>query len=280
MKGIYCKKNIFTDGVRRKLSNMRKDCPDAMNERQKNIINLLLEKKEVSVTLLSETLGVSGVTVRQDLNHLEEQGFIKRVHGGAVLNDTDDISTRMVFRYKQKVNIARQAASLVNDGETVLIEAGSTNALVAKELAQKQNITIITPNVFIARELKNGRDMAVILLGGLYQGQSESLVGSLTKLCIDHINFHKAFIGVDGFTEQAGFTGKDMMRAEIISYIARKSPQVIVVTDSSKFGKTELTRYFMPDDVDYVITDDGIPPHEKSILEKSGVHVLVVSNHK
>ena len=246
-----------------------------MNERQKKIINFLLERKEVSVTMLSEALRVSGVTIRQDLNHLEEQGFIKRVHGGAVLNDTDDISTRMVFHYKQKTTIAQQAVSLVNDGETVLIEAGSTNALVAKELVKKQNITIITPNVFIARELKDVHDMSIILLGGLYQGQSESLVGSLTKLCIDHINFHKAFIGVDGFTQNAGFTGKDMMRAEIISYIARKSPQVIVVTDSSKFGKTELTRYFGPEEVDYVITDEGIPLEEKTFLEKANVNVLV-----
>lgn len=246
-----------------------------MNERQKKIINLLLEKKKVSVNGLSETLQVSGVTIRQDLNHLEQQGFIKRVHGGAVLNDTDDISTRMVFHYKQKMNIARKAASLVDEGETVLIEAGSTNALVAKELAKKKGITIITPNVFIARELRANHDISVILLGGVYQHQSESLVGSLTKLCIDHINFHKAFIGIDGFTPETGFTGKDMMRAEIISYIAQKSPQVIIVTDSSKFRKTELTRYFGFDEIDYVITDEGILAEDKVLLEKAGVHVIV-----
>ncbi len=246
-----------------------------MNERQKHIINFLLEKKEVSVTELSETSGVSGVTIRQDLKYLEQEGFIKRVHGGAMLNETDDISTRMVFHYKQKINIAQKAAALVNEGETILLEAGSTNALIAKELAKKKNITIITPNVFIARELREKSDLSVILLGGLYQRQSESLVGSLAKLCIDHINFHKAFIGVDGFTPEAGFTGKDMMRAEIISYIAQKSPQVIVVTDSSKFGKTELTRYFGCDEIDYVITDEGISTEIKTLLEKAEVNVLL-----
>lgn len=248
----------------------------AMNERHKQILNLLLEAKEVSVNLLSEQLEVSGVTVRQDLNQLERQGFIKRVHGGAVLNDTDDISTRLVFNYKQKIRIAQKAASLVNEGETVLIEAGSTNALVARELAKKKGITIITPNVFITREFREHTEIPVILLGGLYQHQSESLVGQLSKLCIDHVNFHKSFIGVDGFSIEAGFTGKDMMRSEIIAYIAQKSPQVFVVTDSSKFGKMELSRYFGVEDVDYVITDEGIPAKERAFLEESSVNVVIV----
>ena len=247
-----------------------------MNERHQAIINLLLEKKEVSVNILSEQLGVSGVTIRQDLNALEEQGFIKRVHGGAILNNTDDISTRLVFNYDKKLRIAREAAALVNEGETVLIEAGSTNALLAREIAKKKGVTIITVNVFIARELRENYDTPVILLGGLYQHQSESLVGKLTKLCIDHVNFHKAFIGVDGFTKEAGFTGKDMMRAEINTYIAENSPQVFVVTDSSKFGKMELTKYFSPAEVDYVITDDGIPPEDKAFLEEAGVKVIIV----
>ena len=246
-----------------------------MNERHKEILNILVEKKEVSVNLLAERLAVSGVTIRQDLNQLEKQGFIRRVHGGAVLNDTDDISTRLVFNYKQKMNIARQAAALVNEGETVLIEGGSTNALLARELTQKKGITIITPNVFIARELRENSDMPVILLGGLYQQQSESLVGKLAKLCIDHINFHKAFIGVDGYTREAGFTGKDMMRAEINSYIAEKSQCLLVVTDSSKFGKMELTNYFGPDEVNYLITDEGIPAEDKAFLEEFGVKVLI-----
>lgn len=227
------------------------------------------------MNLLSEKLGVSGVTIRQDLTLLEQQGLIKRIHGGAVLNNTDDISTRMILNYEKKLRIAQKASLLVNENETVLIEGGSTNALLARELAKKKGITIITTNVFIAKELRENYDTPVILLGGLYQRQSESLVGKLTKLCIDHINFHKSFIGVDGFTKEAGFTGKDMMRAEIISYLAQKSPNVIVVTDSSKFGKLELTNYFGPLEVHYVITDDGISAQDRAFLEESGVKVII-----
>jgi DeoR/GlpR family transcriptional regulator of sugar metabolism len=247
-----------------------------MNERHQEIVNLLLEKKEVSVHVLSEKLGVSGVTIRQDLNYLEKQGFIKRVHGGAVLNNTDDISTRLVFNYEKKLGIARKAASFVDEGETVFIEAGSTNALLAREIAKKKGITVVTVNVFIARELRENYDTPVILLGGLYQHQSESLVGKLTKLCLDQVNFHKCFIGVDGFTQEFGFTGKDMMRAEINTYLAKKSQNLFVVTDSSKFGKVELTRYFGPEEVQYVITDDGIPAEDKAFLEEAGVKVVIV----
>lgn len=253
-----------------------KERDKAMNERHKQILNLLLEEKEISVNELSERLEVSGVTIRQDLNQLEGQGFIKRVHGGAVLNETDDISTRLVFNYKHKIRIAQKAASMVNEGETILIEAGSTNTLLARELAKKKGITIVTPNAFITRELKDYPEIQVILLGGLYQHQSESLVGQLTKLCIDHVNFHKSFIGVDGFSIESGFTGKDMMRAEIIAYIAQKSPQLFVVTDSSKFGKMELTRYFSAEDVDYVVTDEGIPEKEKTFLQNAGAKVVMV----
>lgn len=246
-----------------------------MNERQTAIINLLFEEKEVSVNVLSEKLEVSGVTIRQDLNSLEKQGLIKRVHGGAVLNDTDDISTRLALNYEKKVKIAQKAASFIHEGETVLIEAGSTNALLAREVAKKRRVTIVTANMFIARELRENYDTPVILLGGVYQHQSESLVGKLTKLCIDHVNFHKAFIGVDGFTKDAGFTGKDMMRAEINTYIAEKSPRVFIVTDSSKFGKMELTRYLGPGEVDCVITDNGIPASDKAFLEECGVNVVM-----
>jgi DeoR/GlpR family transcriptional regulator of sugar metabolism len=249
-----------------------------MNERQQAIINQIIEKKEVAVNDLAEALGVSGVTIRQDLTFLEEEGFIKRVHGGAVLNNTDDISTRLIFNYDKKLRIARKAAAFVNEGETILIEAGSTSALLAKEIAGKRGVTIVTVNVFIARELREQYDTPIILLGGLYQHQSESLVGKLTKLCLDHVNFHKAFIGIDGFAREAGFTGKDMMRAEINAYIAEKSPQVFVITDSSKFGKMELTTYFKATDVDYVITDAEIPAEDKAFLEQAGVTVVLADS--
>jgi DeoR/GlpR family transcriptional regulator of sugar metabolism len=123
-----------------------------MNRRQRKIIDALSGDEKTAVSKLAARFGVSAVTIRQDLNFLEEEGFLKRVHGGAVLQNADDISKRLVVNYEKKLAIARKAATFVSEDETILIESGSTNAILVKELESKTNINIITTNVFIARE--------------------------------------------------------------------------------------------------------------------------------
>jgi DeoR/GlpR family transcriptional regulator of sugar metabolism len=240
------------------------------------LLKLVAQETKLSVNQIAERLEVSGVTVRQDLDYLQNEGFLKRVHGGVAVVDSDDISSRLTINYDKKLRIAKKASSFVRRGETILIEGGSTNAILAKEVSQRDGITIITPSVFIARECGKGRKNDVILLGGMYQRESESLIGSLTKLCIDSINFRKAFIGVDGFTIDTGFTSKDMMRAEIATYMGKKSDEIFVLTDSSKFGKIELTKLLDVDTIRSVITDDGIPENDKDYLEGKGLAVIVV----
>jgi DeoR/GlpR family transcriptional regulator of sugar metabolism len=246
-----------------------------MNKRQRRIIDSLNAGTMTSVRDLARLLDVSAVTIRQDLTYLEGEGSLRRVHGGAVLESADDISKRLVVNYERKLRIARAAAAFVQAGESILIESGSTNAILVKELGKREGVTIITSNVFIARQLKKSEHASIILLGGLYQHESESLVGKLAKLCLDNVNFTKAFIGVDGFTAEAGFTSTDMMRAEISAYVVKKGAQVFVVTDSSKFGKVHLTNLFHARDIHCLITDDGIPPHDKAHLEENGVTVII-----
>jgi DeoR/GlpR family transcriptional regulator of sugar metabolism len=246
-----------------------------MNSRRQELLKLIAQETKLSVNQIAEHLEVSGVTVRQDLDYLQKEGFLKRVHGGVAIIDSDDISS-ITINYDKKLRIAKKASSFVQRGETILIEGGSTNTILAKEVSKRDGITIITPSVFIARECGKGRNNDVILLGGLYQRESESLIGSLTKLCIDTINLKKVFIGVDGFTIDTGFTSKDMMRAEIAAYMAKKSDEVFILTDSSKFGKIELTKLFDVDAIRCVITDDSIPKNDKYYLEGKGLAVIVV----
>jgi len=247
-----------------------------MNRRQRKIIDHLSRGGKTAVSDLARQFGVSAVTIRQDLNYLEGEGFLKRVHGGAALRDADDISKRMVANYDKKLAIASKAASFVAENDTILIESGSTNAILVKELGKRENINIITTNVFIARELKKNAHANIILLGGYYQHESESLVGSLTKRCLENINFSKAFIGVDGFTSESGFTSSNMMRAEISGAIAKKSKEVFVLTDSSKFGRVHLASLFRPEDITHLITDSGIPEKDRRYLEERGVKVIIV----
>lgn len=231
---------------------------------------------KITVNELSDKLGVSQATIRQDLTLLESQGFLRRVHGGAVLDESDDISHRMGINYEEKLKIAVAAADFVNEGETIYIESGSINALFAKEVVKRhKTVTIITSNAFIARQIGKEAEGRIILLGGIYQPESECMVGTLVRECLSKLNYSKAFIGVDGFTKQTGFTGRDMMRADINSEIIQKSPMTFILTDSSKFGKITLAKYCSMEDVEYLVTDSRLTEEYGAMFRNAGVEVIL-----
>jgi len=246
-----------------------------LNERQNKILKLLSRNDLTTVNELASKLNVSSVTIRQDLNFLEAEGLLRRVHGGAVLEDAEDLTNRLGFNYEKKLRIARKAAELVKDGETVLIESGSTNVLLARELVKKKNVTLITTNVFIARQFRKNEPANVILLGGMYQQESESMVGKITKVCLDQINFDKAFIGIDGYTSNSGFTLRDLFRAEISSYIIKKSTNTTIISDSSKFGKTELTNICHTVDIHHIATDSDLDQTYIDEFKLAGIDLLL-----
>jgi DeoR/GlpR family transcriptional regulator of sugar metabolism len=245
-----------------------------MNDRQKIIIKILGEHTNASVNQLADKLKVSGVTIRHDLDFLESEGLLKRVHGGAILRDADDLEIRLGLNFDIKQKIARKAAGQVLAGETVLIESGSINALLARELVRKEDIILITSNVYIARQFRNNKTARIILLGGMYQPVSESMVGKLAKSGIEQLHFSKAFIGIDGFTPETGFTSRDILRSEISASIVDKCPNNYIVTDSSKFGKLELTTICLTSQVQHVITDPELPDYYSDYLKDHGVNVI------
>ena len=247
-----------------------------MNKRHSKILQLLSEDHETSVKNLTESLNVSAVTIRQDLNFLEKEGLLRRVHGGAVLKDSDDIENRLGIDHESKLKIAKKAADYVSSGETVLIESGSVNALLARELVKKGHINILTTNIYIARQFRKNEEAKVILLGGIYQHQSESMVGKITKICIDNINFSKAFIGIDGFTDESGFTSRDFFRAEISTHIIQKCKDVFIISDSGKFGKVAITNICSPSEINHVVTDAGLSHGYKDLLRSQNVEVITV----
>ncbi len=246
-----------------------------MNKRHRKILSIISDGHQATVNELSEKLSVSPATVRQDLSSLEKQGFLRRVHGGAVIDETDDISHRMAVNYEIKLSIASAAKDFVHEGETIFIESGSINSLFAREVSSVNDVTIITSNAFIARHVNSDVSGKVILLGGIYQKESESVVGNLAKMCIENLNFSKAFIGVDGFTIDTGFTGRDMMRAELNSEIIRISKQVFVLSDSSKFGKIALSKYCDASEVSYLITDKNLHEEYKQFFDASPVNLIL-----
>jgi len=246
-----------------------------LNERQNRILKILGLNNQTSVNELSSQLEVSSVTIRQDLNFLEAEGLLKRVHGGAVLKDGDDLDNRLGKNYDKKLRIAKKLASLVNEGESILIESGSANVLLARELVKIKQVTIMTTNLYIARQFRKNSQANIVILGGIYQHDSETLVGKITKSCIDQIHIHKAFIGIDGYTSQDGFTLRDMFRAEISSHIIRKAREVFVVSDSSKFGRTGLTNICQLTDITHIATNQDLDPVYLDEFRKAGIDLIM-----
>lgn len=246
-----------------------------LNKRQTQILEILGKDDRTSVSSLAKMLGVSSVTIRQDLNFLEGEGLLRRVHGGAVLKDADDLSNRLGYNYDRKLKIARKLASHVCDGESILIESGSVNVLLARELLKDKKVTILTTNVYLARQFRKVEQAQIIILGGLYQHDSETLVGKMTKACIDQLNINKAFIGIDGYTTEAGFTSRDILRAEISSYIISKARDVFIVSDSSKFGKTELSNVCYTSDIQHIATNKDLSPGYQQEFRKAGVDLIL-----
>lgn len=247
---------------------------NVVNSRQNEILQIVNQRKRVQVTDLVETIGVSGVTIRQDLNFLEQQGYLKRVHGAAVALQSDDIDSRLEVRFDIKQALASKAADLVAPNETVLIEGGSANALLARTLAERGDVTIITPSAYIAHLIRNS-SVNIILLGGVYQHQGESLVGPLTKLCIANIHFSTAFLGIDGYHQDTGFTSRDMMRAEIADTIISKKRRNIVLTDSSKFGQIYPSSINDPSEISILLTDNAAPAEDIAYLKAQGIEVIL-----
>jgi len=249
----------------------------------KEIVNAVrdavLKAGSVRVTDLAAEFGVSGVSIRKSLDELEQQGIVRRFHGEARIYTGDDIPFRMHVHYSEKLAIAIRAAALVGQGDTILLEAGSAIAMFAERIKNIQGLTVITTNLFIAR-LFRGSKVRVIVLGGLYQEESESLVGPDVCESIRTIGFSKAFLGVSGYTIAGGFMLNDIPRAEVTRAILDRGVEcrakAWILTDSSKFGVSHAAT--ICSDLSLiagVVTDGGIPDPCRLHLETSGVQVLI-----
>ncbi|MGT2784308.1 DeoR/GlpR family DNA-binding transcription regulator [Streptococcus merionis] len=241
------------------------------------IIQLVSTYQRIDVNTLSEQLGVSKVTIRKDLDKLEEKGLLHREHGFAVRNSDDDLNLRLTIHYNIKKRIAQQAAQLVDDYETVMIESGSTCVLLAEELCKtKKNIKIITNSYFIASYLQEYDNCQIILLGGDYQKEAQVTVGPLLKEMIHLFHVDKAFVGTDGYTIESGFTSKDLMRSEVVRYMREASNELIILTDASKFSNQGTVRQFTLDQVSRIITDQSLSEEMKNHLSASNLVLELV----
>jgi len=226
------------------------------------------------VTDLALEFEVSEVTVRRVLNGLERRGVIRRYHGEARPYDGDAIPFRMGLRYAEKLTIAELAAGLVNEGDSICVEAGSAAACLAERLKSFRSLTVLTPNLFIARIFR-GTKVRVVLTGGSYQDESESLVGPLAVEGVRKVGFSLAFVGASGYHTATGFALNDFARAEVTKAIVSAGAATWIITDSSKFGVARAAPFCA--DLSLlagVATDPDVSPRFRKELESAGLRVL------
>ncbi len=245
-----------------------------MKKRETTILELLSEHGRMEVAALSQALGVSQVTVRKDLDAMEQKGILRREHGCAVFGGTDDINNRLAFHYEEKRRIAQRAAALVSPGETVMIENGSCCALLAEEIARsKSGATIITNSAFIASYIRRIDGARVVLLGGDFQNDAQVMVGPILRTCAEQFYVNKLFVGADGYSEQLGFTGNDHLRVQAVRDMAGQAEQVIVVTESVKFSQRGVVPLALAGRPMQVVTDGQLRADEQAALERAGIRV-------
>lgn len=248
-----------------------------MKERHAQLVEYVSRFGKVQVNELAQYLNTSNVTIRKDLDALSERGVLRRERGYAVLNDPNDINYRMAFHYDLKKKIAEAATDRVEDGETVIVEAGSTCALFAEELAKrKKDITIITNSIHIANFIEDFPNVSIVLLGGNYQKKWQAVVGPMTKACIKDFSVDKIFVGVDGYSRNNGFMGDDLIRLDTLKTMMEAAEHIYVLTESEKFTKSGTVSFLKIKDVYEVITDLGIPKEEYAFLEQQGVKVEMI----
>ncbi len=247
-------------------------------DRQKRILDLMKKRKSALVSDLSDQLGISLSTVRRDLSELEERGIVQRVHGGAVLLEESDeapVTLRADLHREQKQRIGAQAGELVNDGDTIILTAGSTVEAMLPHLIDKRNLTIITNVINLAYRLSAYPHITVIVLGGWLRHSEFSLLGHITQQSLKDLHANKIFHGTYGLDSSYALTGVYVQEVETDRFLINAAAQLIVLADSSKFNHAGAIRLVPSDNIHTLITDTDAPANAVADLQSAGIQVLL-----
>ena len=247
-----------------------------LTRREHEIVRLLAEDRGIAVSKLSESLGVSTVTIRSDLNNLAKKGVVVRTRGGAVPAFHPNVVERQNLRIAEKNRIARAAARMVNDGDTIMIEAGTTTSLIAKYLLGKRFVNIVTNSSLILPFARLNPGIHLTVVGGEFRPATESFVGPISLQELDRFHVRLAFVGTDGFSMDGGLTTHLVEGAEIVRKMAERSGSTILVADASKFGKVGFVRVLAVQRIQTLITDGEMPDAAEAELREAGVEVIRV----
>ncbi|HEX7063551.1 MAG TPA: DeoR/GlpR family DNA-binding transcription regulator [Bacillales bacterium] len=249
-------------------------------QRKAEILDRLMAKGNVTVNQLAEDLGVSEPTIRRDLEDLEEEGKLKRTYGGAV---TTEVSTfepslpeKVVHYPEEKSAIGRKALSLIETGDTVLLDSGTTTLEIARNLPDME-ITVVTNSLQIGQELSSCRKVKLLFLGGELRPTTGAFVGSLTESLLSQLNVDKLFLGTNAIDLERGVTTPNTTEAATKRAMIYSAREIILTADHSKFGKISLVKVCDFADLDVIVTDSDFPEEYAEVFEQNNVGMILSS---
>ncbi|WP_146810632.1 DeoR/GlpR family DNA-binding transcription regulator, partial [Aneurinibacillus danicus] len=242
----------------------------AFEHRKRTILKKLVTEEKIYVPDLAETLNVSSETIRRDLDRLEKEGKLKKVYGGAILANADRLeppfAQKTIINQAEKRAIAKQAASLIEDGDIIMIGNGTTPLEIVRFLSDKKNITLIThsaPVLLLAIEVFKGK---TIFIGGEVDIHQQSTHGPLAELTLKQIKANKAFISAGGVSIEDGITDYDLNEAYMSRLLMERSEELIVLADHTKLGETTFSHICELNRVSTVISDWNCPREWEEIF--------------
>ena len=248
-------------------------------ERKRKILEMLNEQKKIVVPDLCKYFNISPATIRNDLHELEQSGLLKRTHGGAILNQRVKQEKQFVSEVEhlaEKKAIAAEALTLIEDGDALALDTGTTTMELAKLLGAKRNLTIVVNDIQLALLLEANTEATVVLVGGILRKGMHCTVGPMATEDMKTITVDKAFIATNGLTLK-GLSTPDMHQGETKTTMISIANEVILLTDSSKLGTNSFSTFATPDDIDRLIIDDKADPSTLNALSDCGISITVVS---
>jgi DeoR/GlpR family transcriptional regulator of sugar metabolism len=254
------------------------------SQRRGQIAGLVHDRGAVRVTELAARFGVSDVTIRSDLAHLENQGLLTRHHGGAVATEAPRrvtsllaIEQRAKLHSDEKQRIGRAAAELVNPGDTIVMDAGTTVVEMVPHLARISPLTIVTNALNVAFELARATaETRIILLGGAVSREAASTLGPLAERTLAEMNVQKAFLGTQAFDLENGLTDTTLEIAQVKRAMIEAATQVVLLSDSSKWAQTGFIKVAPLETVQILVSDDGFSAEARAAIERLGIHLRLV----
>lgn len=249
-------------------------------ERRDSIIKVIQSNGKVRVDSLSEKFDVSTVTIRNDLDFLEKKGILHRTHGGALIRknvyEDPTLEEKQKLFQSEKQRIGEKGVEMINNGDSILLDSGTTAMEVALRLSGKKNLTIMTNAINIALKLGSFENLNVMLTGGVLRKESFSLVGPEAEATISNYYFDKLFLGVDGLDIRFGLTTPNPMEAQLNRTMVKRAQQVIAIADSSKFGRHSFSYICDVDVISTIITDKNISPEFETEFARRNIDVIKV----